>query len=168
MGSLSTCRCKSLKVKRWRVPAIITRKRRIIRMRVQLEGITVLSDDVSRLASFYREVIGFNTIIEEDHYVEFENSGVRFAICLKSLMADNTNEHHSFKEERRGQAFELNFQCDSPEDARNIYRDFVLKGATAITEPKSMSWGHTTGFFADPDGNIHSIFAVNPIATGEE
>ncbi|MGO4373446.1 VOC family protein [Paenibacillus sp. 2TAB19] len=39
-------------------------------MRVQLEGITVLSDDVSRLARFYHEVLGFHIVVEEDHYVE--------------------------------------------------------------------------------------------------
>ncbi|WP_338016115.1 VOC family protein [Paenibacillus paridis] len=81
---------------------------------------------------------------------------------------DNTNEHYSFIEERKGQAFELNFQCESPEAVRDIYADIVSRGATSITEPKSMSWGHTTGFFADPDGNIHSLFAVNPIAEKEE
>jgi lactoylglutathione lyase len=137
-------------------------------MRVQLEGITVLSDDVSRLAKFYHEVLGFHIVVEEDHYVEFANEGVRLAICSKPLMADNTNSHYSFIEERKGQAFELNFQCESPEAVHEMYDAFVSKGATSITEPKSMSWGHTAGFFADPDGNIHSLFAVNPIATDEK
>jgi len=132
-------------------------------VRVQLEGITVLSDDVTRLARFYREVLGFTTVIEEGHYAEFANDGVRLAICSKPLMADNTNGHFSFIEERKGQAFELNFQCESPEAVHNTYLEFVSKGAVSITEPKLMSWGHTTGFFADPDGNIHSLFAVNPI-----
>ena len=129
---------------------------------MQLEGITVLSNDVPRLARFYREALGFHTVVEESHYVEFVNEGVRLAICSKPLMADNTNGHVSFIEERKGQAFELNFQCESPEAVRTLYEGLVSKGATSITEPKSMSWGHTTGFFADPDGNIHSIFAVNP------
>jgi uncharacterized glyoxalase superfamily protein PhnB len=120
------------------------------------------------LAVFYREVLGFKIVIEEGHYAEFENDGVRLAICSKSLMADNTNGHHTFIEERKGQAFEINFQCESPEAVRDIYQDFVSKGATPITEPQSMSWGHTTGFFADPDGNIHSIFAINPIAVRAE
>ncbi|MDQ0062567.1 VOC family protein [Paenibacillus harenae] len=137
-------------------------------MRVQLEGITVLSNDVSRLAGFYRDVLGFKVVMEESHYVEFVNDGIRLAICSKPLMADNTNGHYSFVEERRGQAFELNFQCESPEAVRDIYHDIVSKGATSITEPKSMSWGHTTGFFADPDGNIHSLFAINPTAQHEE
>ncbi|WP_238403676.1 hypothetical protein [Paenibacillus paridis] len=55
-------------------------------MRVQLEGITVLSNDVSGLARFYNEVLGFVAVIEEGHYVEFVNDGVRFAICSKPLM----------------------------------------------------------------------------------
>jgi uncharacterized glyoxalase superfamily protein PhnB len=78
-------------------------------------------------------------------------------------MADNTNGHPSFVEERKGQAFELNFECDSPEEVHVRYNDFVSKGATGITAPKVMSWGHTTGFFADLEGNIHSLFAVNPV-----
>lgn len=130
-------------------------------MKVRLEGLTVLANDVTALADFYRTVIGFTAVVEEDHYVEFENSGVRLAICSKALMADNTSQHHSFIEERRGQAFELNFECDSPEAVHELYGVFISKGASAIAEPKVMSWGHTTGFFADPEGNIHSIFAVN-------
>ncbi|WP_337100468.1 VOC family protein [Paenibacillus sp. YIM B09110] len=136
-------------------------------MRVKLEGITVLSDDVSRLAAFYHEVLGFDIVVQEDHYVEFANDGVRLAICSKPLMADNTNGHYSFIEERKGQAFELNFQCESPEAVREKYEVFVSKGATSIAEPTVKSWGHTAGFFADPDGNIHSLFAVNPIAEEE-
>ncbi|CQR59090.1 Glyoxalase/bleomycin resistance protein/dioxygenase [Paenibacillus riograndensis SBR5] len=132
-------------------------------MGVKLEGITILALDVPRLTSFYRDVLGFKVLVEEDHYTEFENNGVRLAIFEAPLMADNTNGHHSFVEERRGQAFELNFECDSPEEVYIMYDDFVSKGATGITAPKVMSWGHTTGFFADPEGNIHSLFAVNPI-----
>ena len=131
--------------------------------RVKLEGITVLALDVPKLTGFYRDILGFKVILEEEHYTEFENNGVRLAIFSAPLMADNTNGHPSYEEERKGQAFELNFECDSPEDVCALYDDFVSKGATGIAEPKVMAWGHTTGFFADPEGNIHSLFAVNPI-----
>ena len=131
-------------------------------MNVKLEGITVLADDVRALARFYREVIGFQVIVEEDHYAEFANAGIRVAICARSLMAENTHDHASFSENRQGQAFELNFECDSPEAVHELFERFVALGATAIAEPVHMSWGHTTGFFADPEGNIHSLFAINP------
>jgi len=132
-------------------------------MRVKLEGLTLMADDVSRLGRFYHEVIGFEYVVNDSHYVEFHNDGIRLAICAKALMADNTNGHVSFIEGRRGQALELNFECATPEEVNATYREFVAKGAAGITEPKAMSWGHTTGFFADPEGNIHSIFAVNPV-----
>jgi uncharacterized glyoxalase superfamily protein PhnB len=129
---------------------------------VKLEGLTLLADDVARLARFYQEVLGFTILVEEEHYVEFSNSGVRLAICSKSLMEENTNGYSSFRESRKGQAIELNFQCDSPDQVYALYDEFVLKGAIDVTAPQNKSWGHTTGFFGDPEGNIHSIFAVNP------
>ena len=129
-------------------------------MKVRLEGITLLAHDVADLAKFYHEVIGFPIVVNEPHYVEFDNHGVRLAICSKSLMAGNTDAHPSFTEQRKGQAFELNFECDTAEAVHALYREFVAKGAIPVTEPRVKDWGHTTGFFADPEGNIHSIFAV--------
>lgn len=129
---------------------------------VKLEGLTLLADDVAHLARFYQEVLGFEIVIQEDHYVEFNNSGVRLAICSRSLMSENTNSYSSYREIRKGQAVELNFQCDSPEQVYALYDEFVSKGALDVTAPQVKSWGHTTGFFGDPEGNVHSIFAVNP------
>jgi len=128
-------------------------------MRAHITVITILSNDVTRLTQFYRDTLGFKTLVDTEGYVEFDNSGVRFSICSKALMAVNTNGHPSFKEEFRGQAFELCFPCDSPEDVINTYNDIITKGATPIKEPTVMPWGHTTAFFADPEGNIHSIYA---------
>jgi uncharacterized glyoxalase superfamily protein PhnB len=58
---------------------------------------------------------------------------------------------------------ELNFECDSPEQVYALYEQYVAQGAVAVAEPVVKDWGHTTGFFADPEGNIHSLFAVNPV-----
>ncbi len=121
----------------------------------------MLADDVGALAAFYRDVIGLKTVVEDGHYVEFENKGIRLAIFSRAMMADNTNQHPSFIEGRRGQAVELNFECGTPAEVRERYKAFVAQGAVPVTEPQTMSWGHTVGFFADPEGNIHSLFAVN-------
>ncbi|PWW05097.1 catechol 2,3-dioxygenase-like lactoylglutathione lyase family enzyme [Paenibacillus cellulosilyticus] len=132
-------------------------------MRVKLEGVTLLASEVSVLAAFYRDVIGFQIAVEEEHYVELKNEGVRLAICSRSLMADNTQGHESYIQPHRGQAVELNFECDSPESVYELYEQFVAQGAAAVTGPTVKEWGHTTAFFADPEGNIHSLFAVNPV-----
>lgn len=119
---------------------------------VRLEGITVLAGDVQRLADFFDGVLGFRIAVREDAYVELQTEGVRFAIFARALMGGNTHDHPSFAEQRRGQAFELNFECTR----------VVARGAQLIAEPVETSWGHFTAFFADPEGNIHSLFAVLP------
>jgi hypothetical protein len=35
-------------------------------------------------------------------------------------------------------------------------------GAIPIKKPSYMPWNQRTGFFADPDGNVHEVFADLP------
>ncbi|MCG7409460.1 VOC family protein [Paenibacillus sp. ACRRX] len=128
-------------------------------MKPQVTVLTLLTNDVPRMTRFYRDVLGFPTIVDSEEYVEFENSGVRLSICSKQLMGANTNGHHSYSEAHRGQALELCFPCDSPEQVQLAYEKIISNGGTAIKEPTLMPWGHTAAFFADPEGNIHSIYA---------
>lgn len=128
-------------------------------MRAQISLITILANDVPKMTKFYTDVLGFKTKNESPSYVELENEGVRFAICSRQIMAEITSNHHSFKEEVKGQSFELAFPCESPEDVKKTYGDLIAKGAVTVKEPASMPWGQTTAFFADPEGNIHEIFA---------
>ncbi|TYP79347.1 VOC family protein [Paenibacillus methanolicus] len=128
-------------------------------MKAQVTVITLLTNDVPRMTRFYRDVLGFPTIVDSEEYVEFANSGVRLSICSKSLMAANTNGHPSYSEELRGQALELCFPCVSPEQVHIAYENIIANGGTAIRGPALMPWGHTVAFFADPEGNIHSIYA---------
>jgi lactoylglutathione lyase len=127
-------------------------------MRAQINLITLLTDDVIKMTNFYRDVLGFKTESESDNYVEFKNEGVRFSICSRQIMSDITGGHSNFKEEKKGQAFELAFPCDTPEDVEKSYNEIIAKGGIPIKEPSQMPWGQTTAFFADPDGNIHEIF----------
>jgi lactoylglutathione lyase len=128
-------------------------------VRAQISLITIVTSDVPKMTGFYSDVIGFKIKNETENYVEFENEGVRFAICSRQIMDDVTGGHNSFKEDTKGQSFELAFPCESPEDVKKTYEELIAKGAVAVKEPTTMPWGQTTAFFADPDGNIHEIFA---------
>ncbi|MCZ0703825.1 catechol 2,3-dioxygenase-like lactoylglutathione lyase family enzyme [Natronobacillus azotifigens] len=127
-------------------------------MRSKISLVTILTDDVLKMKKFYQDVIGFNTEDDSEHNVEFESEGVRFSICSRQIMFDITGGHSSFKEDKKGQSFELAFPCDTPEEVEKSYKEMIEKGATPIKEPAQMPWGQTTAFFADPDGNIHEIF----------
>ena len=43
-----------------------------------------------------------------------------------------------------------------------MYAEIVARGAVPIHSPADMPWGQRTAMFADPDGNIHELFADLP------
>lgn len=129
---------------------------------IVFEGVTMLADDVAGMAEFYEHALGFEVAVRETDYVALAGTGVRLAIFRRSGMSQHTHDHPSFRADRRGQSVELNFECDSPDQVRARFAELVRRGATAVAEPADREWGHLTGFFADPEGNIHSLFAVIP------
>ena len=130
----------------------------------QIALITILTDDVPRLAAFYRDVLRFEVRTDQGGYVEFHNNGVRFAVCARSILRDAT-AHASYVEAHRGQCFELAFPCETPADVDRAYVNLVAHGAAPIHAPADMPWGQRTAMFADPEGNIHEIFADLPQTT---
>jgi len=120
--------------------------------------VTILTDDVPALTRFYGDVLGFPLEHGPGDYVEFRSPGVRFALCARRVMADATH-HGSYAEPRRGQSFELAFPLPAPAEVDAAYADLVARGATPVQAPADMPWGQRAAFFADPDGNIHELFA---------
>jgi catechol 2,3-dioxygenase-like lactoylglutathione lyase family enzyme len=132
----------------------MNRKNRVEDMKGKIGLVTVLTNNIQSLKSFYSDVLGFSIQTDLGNYVEFSSEGVRFAICEEEVMKKATN-HLSYQEQRKGQSFELAFPVGSPEDVDRTYSEIVAKGATPIKEPEMMPWRRKTAFFADPDGNIH-------------
>ncbi|MBN2305860.1 MAG: VOC family protein [Anaerolineae bacterium] len=134
-------------------------------MEARIDLITIFTEDVNAMVRFYRDVLGFEPQQEftgEQGYVEFKHTGVRFAICNRAVMRDVVG-HPSFSQPRQGQPFELAFPCESPDAVDAAYADLIAKGATPVKSPANMPWNQRTALFADPDGNIHEIFA--PLAS---
>ena len=127
-------------------------------MNAKIALITILTDDVRRLVDFYNSVLGFHILQDLGKYVEFENPGVRFAICARSVMHEATG-HADFQEPRSGQSFELAFPLDTASDVDLAYETITRQGASPVQPPANMPWKQRTAFFADPDGNIHELFA---------
>jgi len=120
--------------------------------------ITILTDDIETMKTFYRDVMGFEVIENLGNYVELASEGVRFAICMRQVLLEST-EHPSYGVIPRGHSFELAFPVGSPDDVDRVYREIVAKGATPVKEPEMMPWMRKTAFIADPDDNIHEIYS---------
>lgn len=120
--------------------------------------IGIITNDFPGMLQFYKEVMGFKVKLRLDKFAEFENEGVRFAISTGEVMKQATGDE-SYTEKKHGHSLELAFEAGSPEDVGVQFDALVKKGATPIKKPANMPWGQRTAFFADPDGNIHEIFA---------
>jgi len=130
-------------------------------MEPRIALITLLTDDVPRLKTFYQTVLGFAIQQDLDQYVEFESPGVRFAICARSVLYA-ASKHPSYQQAHSGQAFELAFPLETPTAVDETYMEILLRGATPVQTPADMPWGQHTAMFADPDGNIHELFCDLP------
>lgn len=126
--------------------------------------VTLLADDGRALARWYRDVLGFQPKGEIDHYTEFEHDGVRFSVCSRFIMKEATGSL-AYDMPASGQAVELAFPVERPDDVQAVYEELVRKGATPVRGATDMAWGMRTAFFADPAGNIHEIFALLPGTT---
>lgn len=120
--------------------------------------VTVLSDQVPKMVNFYRDVLGFIPGNEQGNYIEFEHHGVRFAICARRTMYEATR-NPSFQETPHGQKFELAIPLETCEAVDLAFAAITARGAMPIAPPATMPWGQRTAFFADPDGNIHELYA---------
>jgi catechol 2,3-dioxygenase-like lactoylglutathione lyase family enzyme len=130
-------------------------------MKGRIGLVTILTENIPSMKEFYTDVIGFEVKEDLGNYVEFANEGTRFAICTREVMHEGTS-HPSYREPTAGQAFELAFPLDSPEEVDRTYDEIVSKGATPVKEPEMMPWGRRTVFFADPERNIHELYSLKP------
>jgi catechol 2,3-dioxygenase-like lactoylglutathione lyase family enzyme len=130
-------------------------------MEPRIDLVSIITSRFEDMLSFYQDVLGFKVSLKLDGYVEFESSSVRFAITTHQVMAQATG-HDSFTQDRRGQSFELAFPVSQPQDVDITYHEIVGKGAAPVTPPQDLPWNQRAAFFADPDGNIHEIFADLP------
>ena len=125
-------------------------------MKAEINLITIWTNDIEKMRNFYNKVLGFNIKNDLGNYVEFENNGVRFAICTREVMHGYSNE---YEKQAFGQSFELAFPCEDPRDVDKSFIQLIEMGATSIKAPQNMPWNQRTALFADPDGNIHEIFS---------
>ena len=131
-------------------------------MRSRIGSVTVLADDALGLVKFYCETLGFSVKSAHGDYIELENDGVRFVVCSRAVMASVTG-HWSYGEPKCGQVFALTFPLRSHDQVDETYADLVARGAMPVQSPKTMPWGQRAAFFADPEGNIHQLFADLPM-----
>lgn len=62
-------------------------------MKAGINLFTIWTNDMDKMKKFYNQILGFTIKNDINNYVEFENDGVRFAICMRDVMYVYSSEY---------------------------------------------------------------------------
>jgi catechol 2,3-dioxygenase-like lactoylglutathione lyase family enzyme len=117
----------------------------------KLRAVTLITNDVPRLRSFYRALLQVSPFDEGDEHTSFVLDGLGL-----NIFATRGMEHFapgSMAHAGNGNAV-LEVEV---EDTDAEYRRLVELGAVIVTGPTTYEWGQRAVWFRDPDGNIISF-----------
>ena len=107
-----------------------------------LAGVILWTEDVERLASFYRQVLGLTPHSVRPHFVAFRWGDVRLSVGYHDGVHGPTREPFRVM---------VNLAVD---DIHAAYEALKAKGVDFIRPPEQEHWGGWVATFQDPDGNV--------------
>ncbi|MBU3157562.1 VOC family protein [Clostridium estertheticum] len=66
-------------------------------MKAKINLVTIWTNNIDKMKRFYNQVLGLKIKNDLGDYVEFENEGVRFAICMRAVMYGYSNDYVEFQ-----------------------------------------------------------------------
>ena len=115
----------------------------------------LITDDISGMTAFYRQVLQIEPVRVGDSYVEF-----RTGVGVLALFTAQAQEHYipGSAVAAHNRSAILEFRVENPDREYARLRDVVkwVKGPT--TQP----WGTRSIYFRDPEGNLIDFFSPPP------
>src|SRR5262245_12598974 len=145
--------CYAIVVLRYRSVAYrFTNERRRL---LKLASARIVSNDVPRLAEFYRQLTGISPVGNED-YVAFQTAGGTLALSSERAV----KQHKALKARAAvagsNRSVIIEFEVTDVDQQRARLSTFVREFAL---EPTDQPWGNRSMLFHDPDGNLINLFA---------
>ena len=128
---------------------------------MKLDGFGLFVDDMSTMIRFYRDVLGFE-IIEDENAVNVYliKDGTLFMLYERKNFEEMTSRKYEYIKGFNGQ-FEIALYVDTFEEVDLEYEKAIEKGARSVLEPTTEPWGQRTCYIADPEGNLIEIGSFN-------
>ena len=105
-------------------------------------GVTFWTDDVERLAGFYRDVLELPVHSVRPEFVAFDLGGVRLNVGLHSHVAGRAEDP-------------LRVMVNlGVADIHRVHETLAARGVDFIRRPEQEHWGGWVATFSDPDGNV--------------
>lgn len=119
---------------------------------MKLDHVTVLTDRLPELTSFYGALPGFRTPpASGDGYAEAINDGVTIGLFDRMSWEERIGVPAAGGTGR----VLLQFTVD---DVDMVFAAAVGAGGRPVAEPQDLPWGCRSAFVADPDGNLIELY----------
>ena len=117
--------------------------------------------DQSRSRDFYRAVLGISPSLDVPGMTEFDlGTGCKLGLMPEAGIARIITPELRHPAEGSGiPRAELYLLVES---ASTYWERAVAMGAKLVSPPSPRNWGHTVGYFSDPDGHVLAIAEPTP------
>ena len=128
---------------------------------MKLDGFGLFVDDMPTMIRFYRDVLGFE-IIEDENAVNVYliKDGTLFMLYERKNFEEMTSRKYEYIKGFNGH-FVIALYVDTFEEVDLDYEKAIEKGARSVLEPTTEPWGQRTCYIADPEGNLIEIGSFN-------
>lgn len=126
-------------------------------------GACLLVGDIDKMATFYRDVLGFKTDWEGGDFAEFETANGRTTLFMYSRKEFVKAIHEEYVSPKGiNQSFEIALWLPSFADVDAEYeRLSKLNVAFPCGSPTTFDFGIRNFYVADPEGNLLEIGSMN-------
>ena len=111
-------------------------------------GITLWTDDLERMFSFYYDTMRLPLHSRHDDFIAFELGEVRFNIGLHSKVSGASDDPYRVMPHL------------GVDDIQSEYRRLSAQGVEFIRPPEQEHWGGWVATLMDPDGNILQLLQL--------
>ncbi len=137
-------------------------------MSARFDMLGIFVDDLHRMVSFYRDVLGFSIDWDgKGPYAEFRHEGIRFSMFERAQLPGLLGQAPTYPTGLNG-TFELAIDCPTCADVDREFTRVVAARGTAIYPPRLEPWGMYSSMISDPKGNIIEIGSWNRGASGPD
>lgn len=126
-------------------------------MGVRLNAIGLFVNDLAKMISFYRDVIGIDIDWDgKGPFAEFKHEGIRLMMYERKELPGYLGTDVSYPSGLNG-TFELAVDLPCFSDVDKEFERVVNLGAQPVLNPRTEPWGMRSSFVADPEGNLIEI-----------
>ncbi|AYD47030.1 VOC family protein [Arachidicoccus soli] len=128
-------------------------------MNPAISFITIGVNDLQKMKSFYKDVLGWQTTKDEEGIAFFKmNEGLIFSLFPENELAKDIGIINTSSEYKN---FSLAINLPTQKEVDDFFQMLIEKNVTIQKMPELVLWGGYRGYFADPENNFWEV-AYNP------